>query len=345
MALTARRFLIGLALAWLVPLGTHAIGVDLVLPVLLVAALVAVQRGATTLLDRAVLALGQLFGALCVGGLVISWWPWGFNPVPMFGVSFTVLAVLGRLRGVSEQRLRSVSEQRLRGVSEQRLRGASWPTIGGRRDVLVVLGWLGVTAFAAVPFVTRDRAGRLAIMSPGEDLVRHFGLYDAIGHVQGYAFLHIDEAKPILPDVGLLTYPQGTHLLYALLGRFAGIGSRSGRRARLVHLVRARLVFVPGAGRAVGGPPGRRPGRAGAVAGARARAGRRYLIFGDLDRRTDARIPERTARPRPGRRCSSRSWPARCTGVGEQVHHRVRCCWSACPSRTTSTSRRSASPR
>jgi hypothetical protein len=222
-ALTARRFLIGLALAWLVPLGTHAIGVDLILPVLLIAALIAVQRGASTLLDRAVLALGQLFGALCVGGLVMSWWPWGFNPVPMFGAAFTVLALLGRRGGVSWPTIGGRRGVVSRPTTGGRRGGVSRPTTGGRRDTLVVLGWLGVTALAAVPFVTRDRAGRLGLMSPGEDLVRHFGLYDAIGHVQGYAFLHIDQAKPILPDVGLLTYPQGTHLLYALLERFANI--------------------------------------------------------------------------------------------------------------------------
>jgi len=193
--LTARRFLIGITLAWAIPLGTHAVGLDLVLPVLLVAALVAVQRGATTLLDRVVLALGQLFGALCVGGLVISWWPWGFNPVLIFGLAFTVLATRRPTRPRTT-----------------------------KRDALVVIAWLGVTALVAVPFAARDRAGRLALMAPGEDLIRHFGLYDAIGHVQGYAFLHIDQAKPVMPDVGILTYPQATHFLYALLGHTAGAG-------------------------------------------------------------------------------------------------------------------------
>jgi hypothetical protein len=257
-ALTARRFLIGLALAWLVPLGTHAIGADLVLPVLLVAALVAVQRGATTLIDRTVLALGQLFGALCVGGLVISWWPWGFNPVPMFGVAFTVLAVLGWRRSVSAPRFK------------------------GRRDALVVLAWLGVTALAAVPFVARNRAGRLAIMSPGEDLVRHFGLYDAIGHVHGYAFLHIDAAKPILPDVGLLTYPQGTHLLYALLARFANIGSdRAGALDWFIWCELGSFSFlalaVLWAVRRVAGPGASPLALALVLAPVAA-----YLIFGDL---------------------------------------------------------------
>lgn len=199
MPLTARTFLIGIALAWLIPLGAHAVGVDLILPVLLVAAVVAVQRGATTLLDRVVLALGQLFGALCVGGLVMSWWPWGFNPVLVFGLAFTAVAAVG-----------AVPTKR--------------PKRGDRRDALVVLGWLAVTALVAVPFVARDRAGRLALMAPGEDLIRHFGLYDAIRHVQGYAFLHIDQAKPVMPDVGILTYPQATHFLYALLGRLAGGG-------------------------------------------------------------------------------------------------------------------------
>jgi len=257
-ALTAGRFLIGLAVAWLVPLGTHAVGLDLVLPVLLVGALVVVQRGATTLLDRVVLALGQLFGALCLGGLVISWWPWGFNPVAIFGVAFSVLATLGCLRG------------------------ESLPRVGDRRDALVVLGWLAVTVLAAVPFVARDRAGRLAVMAPGEDLIRHFGLYDAIGHLQGYAFLHIEAAKPILPDVGLLTYPQGTHFLYALLGRLAGVGD--GRVAALDWFLWCELgsftflvLAVLWAVRRVAGPGASAPSLALVLAPVAA-----YLIFGDL---------------------------------------------------------------
>jgi hypothetical protein len=194
--LTARRFLIGIALAWAIPLGTHAVGLDLILPALLVAALVAVQRGATTLLDRLVLAFGQLFGALCVGGLVISWWPWGFNPVLIFGLAFTVLAT------------RRPTKPRTT-----------------KSDALVGIAWLAVTALVAVPFLARDRAGRLGLMAPGEDLIRHFGLYDAIRHVQGYAFLHVEQAKPVMPDVGILTYPQATHFLYALLGSVIGVGS------------------------------------------------------------------------------------------------------------------------
>jgi hypothetical protein len=211
-ALTARRFLIGLALAWLIPLCTHAVGLDAILPVLIVAALVLVLRGATTLLDRVVVALGQLFGALCVGGLLISWWPWGLNPVLIAGGALTVLLVLSRRRGPG-----------VLGLS--RRRGVSLPRLGGRRDALVVVTWLAVTALAAVPFVVRDRAGRLGIMATGEDLTRHYGLYDAIRHVNGYAFMHIEAAKSVVPDVGILTYPQGTHFLYALLGRFAGAGT------------------------------------------------------------------------------------------------------------------------
>ncbi len=201
MALTARRFLIGLALAWLIPLGTHAVGLDAILPLVIVAALVLVQRGATTLLDRVVVALGQLFGALCVGGLLISWWPWGLNPVLIAGSFLTVLVVLGWWRGIA------------------------WPRLGGRRDALVVAAWLAVTALVAVPFAVRDQAGRLGLMATGEDLTRHYGLYDAIRYVNGYAFMHIEAAKTVMPDVGILTYPQGTHFLYALLGRFAGTGT------------------------------------------------------------------------------------------------------------------------
>jgi hypothetical protein len=191
---------IALALAWLVPLGAHAVGLDVLLPLVVLAALVAVQRGAGPLLDRVVVSLAQLFGALCAAGLIVSWWPWGFNRVLICGFALSGLAVLGTLRGVTR------------------------PARGDWRDALVALGWLAVTLLAAVPFVTRSAAGRLGLVSPGEDLVRHFGLYDAIGHVDGYAFMHLDAAKPVMPDVGILTYPQATHFLYALLGRFAGVG-------------------------------------------------------------------------------------------------------------------------
>lgn len=186
--------------AWLVPLAAHAVGVDALLPLVILAALIMIQRGSATLLDRFVVALGLLVGTTCAAGLVISWWPWHLHPVLISGFALTVLVAIGWLRGVRRPR---------------------W---GDRRDALVFAGWLGITALTAAPFVARDLSGRLGLVAPGEDLVRHFALFDAIGQVGGYAFMHIDEARRIMPDVGILTYPQGTHFLYALLGRFWGIG-------------------------------------------------------------------------------------------------------------------------
>ena len=61
-----RKTAVALALAWLVPLATHPLGLDLILPVLVVAGTVAVQRGCVCLVDRLVVACAQLFGAACV---------------------------------------------------------------------------------------------------------------------------------------------------------------------------------------------------------------------------------------------------------------------------------------
>jgi hypothetical protein len=199
-----KRGTLALAGAWLLPLATHAVGADLLLPPAILLALMAVQRGATSVLDRFVLALGQLVGATCAAGLVISVWPWRMAQVAVAGVAFSVLAVLAFLR-------RPVLPRR-----------------GDARDALVVACWLGATALAAVPLAARDLGGRLGIVAPGEDLARHFVIFDAIGQLGGYAFLHVDQAQRFVPDgpgVGILTYPQGTHFLYALLGRFWVIGS------------------------------------------------------------------------------------------------------------------------
>ena len=61
-----RKTAVALALAWLVPLATHPLGLDFILPVLVLAGTAAIQRGGVTPADRVVVAAAQLFGAACV---------------------------------------------------------------------------------------------------------------------------------------------------------------------------------------------------------------------------------------------------------------------------------------
>ena len=190
-----------LAAAWLLPVATHSLGVDPVLVVIVVAGLVSLQRGGRGLVDRLVLAVVQLFGALCVAGLVFSVWPWHLHPVAMGGTALTALVLL------------AVSTRR-RPAAPERIRPA---------DRLVLLATLSLGLLAVEPFALRDLGGRIGILMPGEDMARHFLLVDAIGRVGGYAFLHPHEFAAFIPPAyasGIGNYPQGTFFGYAVLDRF-----------------------------------------------------------------------------------------------------------------------------
>jgi hypothetical protein len=187
-----------LAVAWLLPLGAHLVGLDWVLPPLLVVGLMSLQRSGRALADRLVLATAQLFGALCAAGLVISFWPWHLHPVPIAGCAFTALVVLAVATG----------------------RRPRLPLRTPRSDLVTWLAVLVVAVPAAVPFAMRGLGARLGIVGSGEDFARHFMLFDMIGKVGGYAFLHRAAAARFAPDDYGFGYPQGAHLLYAVLDRF-----------------------------------------------------------------------------------------------------------------------------
>jgi hypothetical protein len=195
------RLLLGAAavvVAWLLPLFTHLVGLDWLLPPLLLAGLMSVQRAGRTLLDRLVLAVAQLFGMLCAAGLIISFWPWHLHPVPIAGGAFTVLVVFVSVTG----------------------RRPHIPVRTRAGDAVTWLAVLAVAVLAFVPFAVRDLGGRIGIVATGEDFARHFMLYDMIGKLGGYAFMHRAQAAAFAPDDYGFGYPQGTHLLYAVLDRF-----------------------------------------------------------------------------------------------------------------------------
>lgn len=195
-----------LAGCWIVPLATHAVHLDAVLPLIILAGLASIQRSARTWLDRLVIASVQLFGVLCVAGLVISVWPWGLHPVPIAGFALTGLVLLAAVTG--------------------RRPAPPVPMTGADRLTALAAAAVAVATFE--PFVPRDLGGRIGLLAPGEDFARHFVLYDMIGNVGGYAFLHPAAADRLAPaGIPLSDYPQGTHLLYAVLDRFLRSASGS----------------------------------------------------------------------------------------------------------------------
>ncbi len=187
--------------AWLVPVVTHLLSVDIVLPVLVWLALACLLRTGRNLLDRLVVAAAALIGAVAIGGLLFSVWPWHLAPVPVAGLAFTVLIGLAAGTG----------------------RRPALGNLGSWSDLPVLGTGLAALGVAAVPLLRADFAGRLAMAVPGEDLSRHFVMYDTIGRLGGYLFQR-PGAGDLVP-VGLVGYPQGSHLGTALLDSFLRSGA------------------------------------------------------------------------------------------------------------------------
>ncbi|MEV6524174.1 hypothetical protein AB0M43_19670 [Longispora sp. NPDC051575] len=196
--LRLRTALVGVAASWLVAVVAHLVGLDWLLPLVLLGATAVLVRGSRFALDRVVVAGALLFGATCAAGLLISVWPWGLGPVPIAGTALSVLAVLAAVRG---HRLFLVPRFRL-------------------VDAVVPLGLL-------IGFVTvwwPMRAGRFtdrfAQVASGGDMAAHFMIFDAIGGVGGYTFLRQDAASATVPPA-FIDYPQGGHFVAAVLDAFA----------------------------------------------------------------------------------------------------------------------------
>ncbi|GAA4258954.1 hypothetical protein GCM10022255_081640 [Dactylosporangium darangshiense] len=204
----AVRAVIALGLAWVVPLITHPLRLDVLLPFLVLAGTMAIQRGATGLVDRFVLACAQLFGAACVFGLAMTMWPGHLKPTLVAGFALSALALIAAATG--------------------RLELAPRPATPARRtrrpaDALTALATAAVAAITLVPYVARDLGGRLGLPLAGEDIARHYLLYDVIGRTGGYLFMRPEALRPFVPDEelnGIANYPQGLHFAYAVLGRF-----------------------------------------------------------------------------------------------------------------------------
>lgn len=188
----------GLAGAWLVPLATNAVHLDVLLLPLVLVGTAALLRAGRTALDRLVLAGVLLYAGLCVVGLLFSVWPWHLEPVPIAGLALSTLVLISW-------------GARRRPRLPLRLRAAD--------AVVLVLG-LGCAAFLCWPMLHRDAINRLATFMHVEDFSRHLMIYDSIRRVGGYLFLHWDAALPRTGATGYLPYPQGAHFVEAVLENF-----------------------------------------------------------------------------------------------------------------------------
>ncbi|MEV0570088.1 hypothetical protein [Dactylosporangium sp. NPDC050588] len=216
-----RKTVVALALAWLVPLATHQLHLDFVLPVLVLAGAVAIQRGTTSLLDRVVTAGSQLFGAACVFGIAITLWPGHLHPTLIAGTALSVLVLIAAATG----------------------RVPEMPPM--RKDALLAVAVAAVSLVALVPYVVRDLGGRLGLPLAGEDIARHYLLFDVIGRTGGYLFMRPEALRPFVPDAeltGIANYPQGLHFSYAVLDRFVRSSGHNAAPATAVDVMVWLLV-------------------------------------------------------------------------------------------------------
>src|SRR5262245_40386287 len=93
------RYLPWLAGAGALPLCTHMLGADWLLPPLILVATASLLRSGRTLLDRLMIATALLLGTVCVSTLVFGVWGLGMAPVPLAATALTVLAVIAFATG------------------------------------------------------------------------------------------------------------------------------------------------------------------------------------------------------------------------------------------------------
>lgn len=172
--------------------------VPVVVPVLLVAALATLVRLGDTVLDRVMVALALGTGLFVTAALGFSLWPWGLDPLP---VSLTAWVGLWLLAVATGRR----------------------PTLP--RWSVVDLALPVSAAFAMLPLwrvlAVDGLVGRLALVMLGEDNSRHFVWWAGIRDSGTYLFLAGDRfPESVVTGTGY--YPQGWHVIAAVLDRFAG---------------------------------------------------------------------------------------------------------------------------
>ena len=216
-----------LAGAWLLPLLTHLLRMDVLLLPVIVVGVASLLRIGSSLVDRLVAAFMLTVGLAMAAGLLFSSWPWGPAPVPVGGVSLSALVLVAAATG----------------------RAPRLPRRMLASDMLVLGSGLAATLVAAWPGLGGGLESRITYAALTDDRMRHFNLFDTIQHVGGYVFLHSDAAQPIVEQAMGKAYPNGMHFVYALTDSFVrsgrGVGDSFGELDRYYwYVVAAYGLFV-----------------------------------------------------------------------------------------------------
>jgi hypothetical protein len=209
--------LVALAGAWALAVGSYLVHAAWIVPIVVLLLSASLLRGGRTLLDRIVLATALLYGAVCLGGVVLSVWPWRLHPVPVGGVALTALVVFA--------------------FTTRRRPSLPRPTLADGLS-------LGAAALVGLVFwfppFSRGQANQISYFAYGNDGIRHFIEFDTIRQYGGYLFFH-----PEVP-AGMALYPQGWHFFFGLLDGFvrSSPGLGSGLSALDHYFVYAGLTYA-----------------------------------------------------------------------------------------------------
>ena len=223
-----------IAAAWLLPFAAHALRVDWLILVVAWTGIASLLRAGRLLLDRLALAGILLAAFLIAAGLLFSVWPWGLDPVPVGGVTLTVVVLAGVVGG-----------------RRPRLPRRIIPT-----DALIVgaaaLSWHYLNA----PTAGRSFVRKLPYIAAREDMFNHYTLFDTIHRIGGYTFLDPGAIKPymspgLLNPTAMQFYPSGMHYLFAVADIFlrsdTDPGAPFGEYDRFVHYTAADLAILAAA--------------------------------------------------------------------------------------------------
>ncbi|MDI2131478.1 hypothetical protein [Yinghuangia seranimata] len=236
------RVLLLLAAAWVLPILTHLVKLDILLLALFWAGVASLLRTGGTLLDRMMVALGISMAGILTGGLLFSLWPWGLHPIPVAGTLFTALIAIGYISNRRPKLPRKVV-------------GSDLVVLGSG-----FLGWF----MLAYPVLGASTARRLQFFLTNHtgDRQRHFTMFDAIHQVGGYTYFDVSHAEKFLAPDFADQYPNGASFFYGFFDIFLRSNTNGGggvaeyqRYAWLTFLGYGLLVlFVVWGARWIAGP-------------------------------------------------------------------------------------------
>lgn len=185
------------AAVWLFAYAAHAAHLDLATLLVIVLGTAALNRYGSTVLDRIMAAAVLLAGTAIVGGLVISYWPWGLDPVAVGGFALSVLVL----------------------VSFATRRRFRLPMHFAAADGIAILSGVAAVVIAAWPTLHSDFWKQFDYSALLADRLRQFAMFDVVRSGHSYAFAHFDRVSAqALP--GARTYPSGMQMVYAIVDCF-----------------------------------------------------------------------------------------------------------------------------